>query len=190
MASPTTSIEIMSNASILVGNKEITDLDSAGDFGVAVESAYNLLLDAEVASNRWRFAAKTSELSLIGALSPDFDQWNYEYQLPSDYVSMQRVYPNVNFEIFGDKIYAGGNGSLSCEYYSSSPAVTLWSAPFKAYFVYLLAQFLSISVTENAKVSAEIKEGLFRWGAYALYSSSSSRPNRIMASQPYVTVRN
>lgn len=190
MAGPTTSIEIMSNASILLGNKEVTDLSSAGEFGVALQSSYDLLLDAEIASNRWRFAAKTQELSLIGALSPDFAQWDYEYQLPADYLSMQRVFPTVNYEIFGDRLYTGGNGSISAEYFSSSPPVTLWSAPFKSYFTYLLANHLAISVTENASVIDRIERGMSRWASLALHSSSTSRPNRPMASQPYITARN
>lgn len=189
MASPMTKIEIISNASILLGNKEITDLSSSGDFGVAAESAYDLLLDAEIGSNRWRFAAKIEELSFIGALSPDFNQWNYEYQLPADYLSMQRVYPNINYEIFGDRLYSPSSGTLQAEYFSSSPPVTKWTAPFKTYFTYLLAEHLAISTTENAAVIRTISQGVSKWAAYALHSSSSSRPNRIMQSQPYITVR-
>lgn len=189
MSSPTTQIEIISNVSILLGNREITDLSTAGAFGVAAESAYDLLLDAEIGTNRWRFAAKTEELSLIGALSPDFAEWNYEYQLPADYLSMQRLFPNIPYEIFGDRVYTGSSTSVSAEYYSSSPAVTLWSAPFKAYFTYLLASHLAVSTTENDRVIAKINDGLTRWSAFALFSSSTSRPNRPLASQRYITVR-
>jgi len=190
MASPNTQIEILSAASVLLGNDEITDLSSAGDWGVALEKGYDLLLDAEVGSGRWRFAATTQQLSLIGALSPDFAEWNYEYQLPADFVSMQRVYPSINYEIFGDKLYAGSNGTLQAEYYSSNPAVNLWPAPFKAYFVYLLADFLAVSKTENTSVINAIKEGKSRWAAHAMFTSSSNRPNREMQSQPYIVVRN
>lgn len=189
MTSPNTKVEILSDVSIVLGNNSFSDVTTMGEFGVALEAAYDLLLDAEISSGRWRFAAKTVQLSLIGALSVPFAQWTHEYQLPADYLSMQRIYPNVPYEIFADRLYTSSNGSLSAEYFRSNPPVTIWSPAFKSYFTYVIADFLATSTTENAGVMAKIEKGLIKWSALGQFASSSSRPNREISSQPYISAR-
>lgn len=188
MAGPTTSIEIMSNVAILLGKDEITDIASAGSFGRAVQASYDLVLEAEIATNRWRFAAKTQELASYVELDPDFAQWRYAYQLPSDFLSLQRSYPNANFQIFGDKLYSGGNGSRAIEYYAVPP-VTQWSAPFKLYLVYRIASHLAISVTESERVARDIDSKVSLYEARALYTGSQNQSGQTFLDQPYLNVR-
>jgi len=190
MASPQTEIEIQSNISIVLGAGEITDLSSKGAFGVDLQSAYDLLLDAEVGTNRWRFDAKIQQLSLVGALATPFDQWNYEYLLPADYSSLQRIYPYAPFEIFGKSVYMGSSATYLAEYYSNNPAVTLWSGPFKAYFVLKVAYYLAVSTAENAQLAEQIEKRMLRAESDALFASASSRPNQKLKSRPYLAVRN
>lgn len=191
MASPSTKIGILSDVSDLLGNKTFTSLDEVGDFGTSLEAAYDLFIEAEIASGRWRFAAETEQLSLIGDLSPTFDKWLFEFQLPANFLSVQRIFPRVPYEVFGDRLYTTTNETLSLEFYSAAvnETVTVWSAPFKLYFVYLLAEHLSISTVENAGVIAKIEKGVMKYGALAGFVRSSNRPAIQMASQRYVTVR-
>ena len=53
---PTTDIEIMSDAVVLLGRKAFTTIEDSNEFAVSVQKFYDLLVSSELAKNTWKFA--------------------------------------------------------------------------------------------------------------------------------------
>ena len=187
-SSPTTDIEIMSDAVILLGKKPFTTIDDAGEFAVSVQKFYDLLVSSELAKNSWKFAKKVVDLSLVAGFDPDFAWYNSAYDLPADFLSLVRVYPNIPYQIFGRRIYCSSQGRLQLEYNYNVP-VTYWSAPFKEFMVYALAAKLSPSVTENANLTQMMIMERNATKAIAMYVDSQNSPSVPIQSSPWREVR-
>ena len=188
MAAPTTDIEIMSTAVVLLGKKSFTSIDDADEFAVGVQKFYDLLVDSELAQNAWKFAKKQVQLSLVAGFDPDFAQFNSAYDLPADFLSLVRLYPNLNYQIFERRIYTAGSGTLHIEYNHNVP-VSRWSAPFKEYMVYALAAKLAPSVTENPKISQDMRTERDLIRTTAMYIDAQNSPNQPIQRNPWIAVR-
>jgi len=188
MSGPTTSIEIMSNAVVLLGRKSFTTIDDASEFAVSVQMFYNLLVPSELAKNIWKFSMKIVQLSQVAAFDPDFAYYNVAYDLPADFLAMVRVYPDVPFQIFGRRLYCSSHGKLQIQYTYDVP-VTYWSAPFKEYMVYCLASKLAPSVSENAQLTQIMMIERDRARSIAMFVDSQNSPSFPIQSNPWRDVR-
>lgn len=187
MSSPTTDIEIMSDACMLVGKKQLTTIDPTDEFAVQLQAMYDLIVGAEISSNMWKFCKKHQQLSHVAGFDPDFAQWTDAFDLPADFKSMIRVYPAVNYQIFGLRLYAMTDGRLDAEYNAIVP-VTYWSDKFKEYIVTKLASKLAANV-ENPKLIVDLKQELRALRAEAMWVDSQNAPNVPFQSMPWIEAR-
>lgn len=185
---PTTDIEIMSTAVVLLGRKPFTTIDDASEFAVSVQMFYDLLVSSELAKNMWKFATKIVDLSQVAGFDPDFAWYNAAYDLPADFLSLVRIYPDIPYQIFGRRIYCGSTGRLQMVYNWNAP-VTYWSNPFKEYMVYALAAKLSPSVTENVGLTQMMIMERNSAKAIAMYVDSQNSPSVPIQSIPWVEAR-
>lgn len=184
---PTTDIEIMSNAAVLLGKAPFTTIQDADEFAVSVQKFYDMLVPSELSKQHWKFAKKYAQLSLLS--SPiDFAEWDSAYQLPSDYLMAIRVYPDIRYEIFGDKLYTTTTGELKMEYNYNVP-VTRWSNSFKEYMVFSLAANMALSVAENAQLAQMLEQKRHAARAEAMWVDAQSAPNVSIRSNPWVEAR-
>lgn len=188
MSAPTTDIEIMSTAVILLGKNAFTTIDDADEFAVSVQKFYDLLVESELAKNSWKFAKKVVDLSQVAAFDPDYAWYNTAYDLPADFLSLVRVYPDIPYQIFGKRLYCTTTGRLQLEYNHNVP-VTFWSAPFKEYMVYALAAKLSPSVTENINLTQMMVLERNTAKSIAMYVDSQNSPSVPIQSDPWRAVR-
>lgn len=188
MAGPTTDIEIMSNAAVLLGKRAFTTIADADEFAVSSQKFFDMLVETELASNHWNFCKKQVQLSRVAGFDPDFAEFNSSYDLPADFLSLVRLFPMINYQIFERNIYTAGQGALKIEYNYNVP-VTRWSAPFKQYMVYSLAVDVGFATTENPKIIAEIKANRNRIYTTAMYVDSQNSPNKPIQMNPFVDVR-
>ena len=188
MSSPTTDIEIMSTAVVLLGKKAFTTIDDADEFAVGVQKFYDLLVESELAQNAWKFCKGHVQLSQVAGFDPDFAEFNTAYDLPADFLSLVRLYPNINYQIFERRIYTSGTGVLKLEYNRDVP-VTRWSAPFKEYMVYALAAKLAPAVTENPQIAQQMKSERDLVRTTALYIDAQNSPNQPIQRNPWIAVR-
>ena len=184
MSGPTTDIEIMSDAVVLLGKNPFTSIDDASEFAVSVQKFYDLLVPSELAKNSWKFAKKVVTLSLVAGFDPDYAWYSSAYDLPADFLSLVRVYPNIPYQIFGRRIYCSSTGELQLEYNWQVP-VTYWSAPFKEFMVYALAAKLAPSVTENANLTQMMIMERNATKAIAMYVDSQNSPSVPIQSAPW-----
>lgn len=190
MAGPTTDIEIMSNAAVLLGKNSFTTIDDADEFAVSCQKFFDLLVESELAQNAWKFCKKEVQLSQVAGFDPDFAGFNTAYDLPADFLSLCRLFPNIQFQIFERRIYTYGTvGELKLEYNYNVP-VTRWSAPFKEYMVYALASKLAPAVAQNANLMAAMISERNRILTTAMYIDAQNSNNHPIQQNPFITVRN
>lgn len=186
---PTTQVEIVSAAIALVGKQySMNTSDGGGALATAADSFYDALVTAELGSNRWRFAQKFQQISILTTLTPTFAGWLYECQLPSDCIMVQAVYPNCDYQVFGDKILTRSNSAITLVYAHTVP-VSKWPPAFSMYIVWALASMLGVSVTNSDRMLARLAAGTKNWESRALFSDAQSSTTQPFRYNPYVDVR-
>lgn len=185
---PTTDIEIISNALVLLGKNSVQTINEASEFEVAAQKFYDLLVSSELAKNTWKFATKMVDLARVAAFDPDFAWYSTAYDLPADFLSLVRIYPFVPYQIVGRRIYCSSTGRLQLMYNWNAP-VSYWSAPFKEYMVYALASKLAPSVAENSALTQMMIMERNAAKAIAMYVDSQNSPNVPFQSIPWINVR-
>lgn len=188
MSAPTTDIEIMSNAAVLLGKRAFTTIEDADEFAVSLQKFYDMLVPSELTQSHWKFAKKYVQLSKVSNFTPDFAEWSTAYDLPGDLLAVVRIYPNVNYEIFGQRLYTGASGVLKMEYTYQVP-VSQWPAPFKTFIVYSLAENLAFSVAEDPKLAQMLESKRQEMKAQAMWVDAQSAPNKAIRSKPWINAR-
>jgi len=185
---PTTPIQIMSNAAMILGKSPFTSIDQANKLALSLQKAYDSIIPGELGSLNWGFAKKVIQLSLNAGVNPNFAEWTNIYDLPPDFLIISRVWPPVDYQVYENKLYTNTDQALWMEYGYNAP-VTSWVPPFKKYAQYLLAEEVGISSTENPQIYQTIQIGLKTWRAKAMFSDSQNSPSKTIWSQPWITAR-
>ena len=181
-----TDVKICSDALLLIGEGAIDSFDDEGDPAVVSAALYTGILENLLTKHRWRFATGKIQLSRLVA-APEND-WTYAFQLPSDYLTMDRVHPRSLYEIFEDKLYSDQT-ELEIDYRFKPD-----ESRFPPYFVmtlqYFLAAQFSLTVAEDRVLMKEYmalaKDELIT----AKSTDSQAYPNTYIRSSPFTSVRN
>lgn len=179
-------VDIVSNALLLVGHPAISSFDPDQGAGAAVGDAlYDSTLNYMLSTTYWRFSVKQQRLNRLSATPTQ--GWQYAFQLPSDMITLHRVYPRSNYQIFGNKLYSN-HTDLYADYIYAPEATEL-----PGYFVhilqYKLAADLAISITNDTqknqlysmKYASEVK--------VAMAADAKSHPPEAIRDQPFTDVR-
>lgn len=186
---PTTDIEIIAAAITMVGKQQtVNTIDGGGALASDAARLYPTLVNAELGSNRWRFAQTFKQISILTTLTPTFAGWIYECEVPADCIMIQAVYPNCNYTVLGDKILTQSNQTITIVYSHTVP-VSKWPPAFSMYIIYHLASMLGISVTNSDRMLARIAAGLKNWESRALFADAQSCSTQPFRFNPYVDVR-
>lgn len=186
---PTTDTEIIAAAITMVGKQQtVNTIDGGGALATDAARLYPILVNAELGSNRWRFAQTFQQISILTTLQPTFAGWLYECELPADLIMLQAIYPNQNYTVMGGRILTQSNQPMTVVYSHTVP-VSKWPPAFSMYIVYHLASMLGISVTNSDRMIARIAEGLRMWESRALFSDAQSCTTLPFRYNPYVDVR-
>ena len=186
---PTTEVEIISAAIAMVGKQyDVNTVDGGGALALSAEKMYDILVTAELGSNRWRFAQTFQQISILTTLAPSFAGWLYECELPSDLIMLQAVYPNIEYTLMGNRLLTRSNQTVTVVYSHAVP-VSKWPPAFSMYIVYHLASMLGISVTNSDRMIARIAVGLKTWESIALFADAQSCATLPFRYNPYVDVR-
>lgn len=188
-SAPTTRLEIISAAITLTGKQQtVNTLDSGGPLAADGEKLYDILVSAELSSNRWRFAQQFQQISVINTLEPTFDNWQFFFQVPSDAIMILYVTPNVDYLVFGDRILTRNDQPQTLVYTRDVP-VSKWPGAFSMYIVYHLASMLGLSVTNSDRMVARLAAGLKMWESRALFADGQNSRTHQFRFNPYVDVR-
>jgi hypothetical protein len=138
----------LANASLLlVGASRIQSLDEDSTESILVKDFYERSYRALLSQYPWKFASKQRTLALT-TQKPEFD-FNFVFQLPSDYIWIQKAHPNQDYKILGDKFYSKYNSAGIT--YTWRVDEELMPIHFEQAFVYYLASQICISLTEDVQ---------------------------------------
>lgn len=180
-----TKIKIISDALILCGETPLNTL-SDNRYGATVGSnLFEVIYEAELQSNRWRFASAKASLSRL--VDVPLNEWQYAFQLPSDMLLPIGVYPRTSYEIYADHLYA--NQQTVEMDYLFKPAVSSLPAFFRLLMVYAMAKDMikPISESDQAVVIMTNKYNIQR--NKAMFADSQGRPSRGIIDSPFTDVR-
>lgn len=189
ISAPTTETEVVSLAITLVGKQQtVNTIDGGGALASDGLKLFQMLVSAELGSNRWRFAQDFQQSAVLTTLSPAFGGWTYYYELPAECIMVQAVYPNIAYQVFGDKILTKSNQKITVVFGRTLP-VSKWPPAFTMYIVFHLATLLGASVTNSDRMMARLIKGLTTWESRALFADGQNSKTLPFRQNPYVDVR-
>lgn len=188
MAAPilsATKIGIISNALILCGENPLVSL-SDDRYGATVGSnLFDLLYEAELQSNRWRFSCTKGALSRLNT-SP-LNEWQYAFQLPIDMLLPLGVWPYSLYEIYGPHLYTN-NSTVNLEY-QFKPDISAAPAYFQLLMTYVLARDMVKPITESDSAVNVMASKYEMQRNRALFADAQGRPNRPIQDSPFTQTR-
>jgi len=179
-------IDIISNALLLVGHNSISSLDADQGAGATVGSAlYETTLKYLLSTTTWRFSIKQRSLARLTA--EPLNTWKYAFQVPTDLITLFRVIPRCNYQIFEDNVFANVE-ELAIDY-----AYRVEDVRLPEYFVqalqYKLAADFAISITndtqKNQLYEAKYREEL----GVAMAADAKNHPPVPIVDSPFTDVR-
>lgn len=182
-----TSIDMASNALILIGDNPINSFSDPGAGAQAASNLYPETYRMVLASHPWTFALKEQKLPRLTAEPDDLTHFQYAYQLPADMIRLWAVFPQSEYTIVGDLLYSNENELLARYVYQVDepelpPHVT------KAIEYKLASEFAELITESQSK--AEFYERKFQLqSAMARTIDSQQKPQVPIIDSPFVDVR-
>lgn len=146
---------------LIKNSKQITSLEQGTKEANACEIVFDELRDAMLEVHNWNFATKRVELAQLTS-TPAFE-WDYSYQLPSDFLRTVSVHNNSSGR---DRIpYKIENGVINSDaanlylrYIARVEDPNLMPATFRLGLSKILASRLAVTLSGSASLSKEMYE--------------------------------
>lgn len=180
-----TSIDICSNAFIRLGAPPISSFTEGGAQGVAANNLYQPTLRAMLSEHPWRFAHAKRTLARLTAAP--LNEWEYAFQLPSDLLVLHHTDPNVNYQVYEDKIFAN-TPELDIDY-TMQPNEGLFPAYFQLALEYKLASEFALLVTSNRSLAETYELKATEQMKKARFADAQQSPAVAVQSLAYTDVR-
>ncbi len=145
-----------------VGSKRIMDADDTTNKTARVATTYWTNSVKELLrSHPWNFAKTRVELGQLTA-TPDFE-WDYQYQLPSDFVRMIKLNgllawePQDFYEIEG-QVLLTDQDAAKIQYIKEETDTTKFDALFVESLSVLLASKMAVVLAEHESLAAQLRQ--------------------------------
>lgn len=179
-------VDIVSNALLLVGHTSISSFDPDQGAGAAVgEALYDTTLSYLLSTTYWRFSVKQQSLNRLTATP--LEGWQYAFQIPTDLVTLHRVRPRSNYQIFGDLIYSNQT-ELTADY-TFLPEATELPSYFVQVLQYKLAADFAISITNDTQKNQLYEVKYNRELKIAMAADAKNHPPEPIMDQPFTDIR-
>jgi hypothetical protein len=185
---------IISNAITLLGHAPIISLVNGDKMVVAAEQAFDLLLPTILSENNWRFATTIQPLTLLLETPPA--PWTASYQLPSGFLKLLRLYPNIyEFDLYNNnRLYTflgvpSNDGQPFSIEYVFMPEISQLPARFVKYFIFEIANYLALSNAQRPDYAAYIRQQCQAEFAMAAANEAQNRPQYSQVLFPVLTNR-
>lgn len=180
-----TKIGLLSKALILCGETPLSSLND-NRYGATVGSnLFELIYEAELQSNRWRFNCTKRALSRLTDVP--LNEWQYSYQLPTDMLLPIGVYPSVRYEIYADQLQTNRTAiELDFQF---KPNISACPAYFALLMTYALAKDMIKPITESDTAVQVMTAKYNVQRARAQFADAQGRPNRMIYDSPFTANR-
>lgn len=182
-----TSIDIASNALILIGDEAISSFQDPGSGAEAAANLYPETYKQVLSEHPWTFALKEQQLSRLSAEPDDKTNYRYAFQLPADLIRLWAIMPHSDYTIVGSLLYSNQTELLSRYVYqvneTSLPAHIVKTLEYK------LASDFAMLVTEDAQKAQYYEAKYLDMLGRAKSIDSQGRPPTPIIDSPFVDVR-
>ena len=180
-------VDIVSSALVLIGDVPVNNLTGSDRRQVVANQLFERVKQGELAKFRWGFARKKEQLALTTETPVD-NEWRYIYQLPTDLITLIKIYPNVNYQVLGDKLYTNINQALYAEYiYDISEDD--FPPHFTRVLEYALAVDFAVAIREDNTTRQTMAELYVNQSRMARAMDSQQHPPSKFQDMPFITVR-
>lgn len=180
-----TDIEICSNALIMIGHGPIASFTDGGAGANTASALYTTTYNNLLSQHRWRFASAKANLSKLSAAPRN--EWNNAFQLPSGCITVINTYPNVDYEIYEDKLYSNAD-ALDIDYIFK-PDESKLPGYFQRLLEFSLASIFAIPVTDNSTKAEEYRVMFEDQLKRARNIDSQARPSDAIVDSPFIEAR-
>ena len=180
-----TDISMCSNALLMIGHGTISSFTEGGAGAEVASNLYTSTYEALLSVHRWRFASAKSQLGRL--TDTPLNEWSYAYSLPSGYLIGIKTYPDIEYEVYENKLYA--NAATVALDYLFKPDESRLPPYFVKALEYDLASQFAVPVTGNRSLGVMYAERFERQLQRAKYADSQSRPIEGIVDSPFTEVR-
>ena len=182
-----TSIDICSNALILIGDSPIASFNDTGSGAQAAANLYSETYRQVLSEHPWSFATKEQQLSRLSAQPDDETGYRYAFQLPSDMVRLWRLFPQSDYDIVGALLYSNETELIARYIYQ----VTETSLPphMVKTIEYRMASDFAMLVTEDVQKAQYYDQKYLDMLTRAKSIDSQGRPQHRIVDSPFTDVR-
>ena len=182
------SIDIASNALLLIGDNPISSFD---DPGAGAQVAANLYPETKkrlLSDHPWSFALKSQRLNRLSQTPDILTGYQYAFQLPTDLIRIWNMQTHSNYILEGNLLYSNST-ELLCTYIYNVDEVNL-PPHFVKSLEYLLAADFAIAVTEDNTLSQIMRANAQDSTNRAMAIDSQNRPQVSIIDSPLIDARN
>lgn len=180
-------VDLVSSALVLIGDTPVNSLSGNDRREVVANQLFERVKQAELAKFHWGFARKKAQLSLT-VDTPVDTEWRSIYQLPTDLITLIKIYPNVDYQIIGDKLYTNISSALYADYiYDCSEDD--FPPHFSRVIEYALARDFAHAIRDNSTVRQMMAEEYLIQSRMARAMDAQQHPQESFRDQPFIKVR-
>jgi len=180
-------VDLVSSALVLIGDTPINSLTGNERRAVVANQLYERVKQAELGKFAWGFARKKAQLALTTDTPVD-SEYRSIYQLPTDLITLLKTYPNVDYQIIGDKLYTNVSSSLYVDYIYDC-AEDDFPAHFSRVIEYALAKDFSHAIRDSDTTREIMAEEYINQSRMARAMDSQQHPQKSWRDQPFIKVR-
>lgn len=133
----------------MLRQKPLTSLEEESDIATAAKVVYNESVKSLLSMHTWNFAIKQEKLTRITE-KPKF-RWEYQYQLPNDFITVVRLNNNEDYRLQGSAILTNEQEAHLTYVYNHLISDN-YSPGFTSALIAYIANNLAYSVTGTSSV--------------------------------------
>ena len=182
-----TSIDIASNALLLVGDNPVSSFSDPGAGAQVAANIYSTTYRSMLAEHPWAFAMKELALSRLSQAPDARTNYSYAFQLPTDLIRVWSVMEHSAYTIVGSLLYSNST-ALLCRYIAEVDEIDL-PPHFVTALQYKLASDFAVSVTEDQNKAQYYGALYLKQISMARSVDSQNKPQVAIVDSPFVDVR-
>ena len=179
-------LDLISNALILIGDKPLNSLDESTRRAVVGVNLYDNIKEDELTKFKWSFARQKAQISQT--TTTPTNEFQYEYQLPTDMLKPLFVDPSIMYRLYGDKLYTNSGGPLYADYIANV-SESFFSPSFAKLMEYALAEAFAMGIRDSAAARDEMSKKYLKQAQAARFDDAQQQPQETLQSRPFIDAR-
>lgn len=181
------SIDIASNALLLIGDNPISSFNDPGAGAQVASGLYPETKKRLLSEHPWSFALKQQMLSKLSQKPDELTGFTNAFQLPTDLIRIWNIQSHSYYTLVGNLLYSNENEILATYIYSVDEV----NMPphFVKSLEYTLASDFAISITEDNTMSQIMMQKASLFTSKAMAIDSQGRPQSAIIDSPIINAR-